>query len=92
VARLYYDYGDYSSAITPFQKAIEIADEFHASAKDPIGYADVLEDYRDSLEKSQNTSRALEIQEKIHGLRIDHPGARASFQIVRFNAKCKRVR
>jgi len=91
LARLYYDYGDYSGAITPFQKAVVLADDLNAANRDPIGYADVLEDYRAALEKTENTSRAIEIQGKINSLRKSHPGVKASFHVVRFNVKCKRM-
>ena len=88
LARLYYDYGRYSMAVSYFQLAIPIADGFGAEASDPIGYADVLADFAVALARSGATGAADAIQTRIYSLRQNNPGKRAGFHIVRFNPAC----
>lgn len=88
LARLYYDYGAYAKAIPFFHKALPIVEELGVASSDPIGYANVLENYAVALAKSGDTTAANAIERKIANLRQSNPGKNAGFNITRFNPNC----
>jgi len=88
LARLYYDYGKFDKAVPYFQKAIPLAEELGVASSDPIGYANVLEDYAIALSKIGDGNQTKAITQKIDTLRQSNPGKSASFKIVRFNPQC----
>ncbi len=88
LARLYYDYGKYDKAVPYFQKAIPLAEELQVASSDPIGYANVLEDYAIALSKVGDANETKAIERRIATLRQSHPGKSAGFKIVRFNPQC----
>ena len=88
LARLYYDYGKYEKAVPYFKKATSLAEAGGVVSSDPIGYADVLEDYAIALSKIGDASSASAIERKITDLRQKNLGKNAEFKIVRFNPKC----
>lgn len=88
LARLYYDYGKYDKAVPYFQEATALAEELGVSSSDPIGYANVLQDYAIALSKVGDANQAKAIEQKIATLRRSNPGKSAGFKIVRFNPQC----
>ena len=88
LARLYYDYGKFDKAVPYFQKAIPLAEEVRVASSDPIGYANVLEDYAVALSKVGDANQSKAIEQKIAALRQSNPGKNAGFKIVRFNPQC----
>ena len=88
LARLYYDYGKFDKAVPFFQKAIPLAEELRVASSDPIGYANVLEDYAIALSKTGDATQAKAIEKTIATLRQSNPSKSAGFRIVRFNPQC----
>lgn len=88
LARLYYDYGKFDKSVPYFQKAIPLAEELRVGSSDPIGYANVLEDYAIALSKVGDANQAKAIEQRIATLRQSNPGKSAGFKIVRFNPQC----
>lgn len=88
LARLYYDYGQYSKAVPHFRRAVNIADGLRVESSDPIGYANVLQDYAVSLEKSGDEAGANTVKTRIVTLEQKNLGKRAGFHITRFKPAC----
>lgn len=88
LARLYYDFKEYASAISYFERVIPMVEESGATNQDPIGYANVLEDYADALQKENRHAEAEAVSKKISGLRDSNPGVPARFHIKRFTRNC----
>lgn len=88
LARLYYGYNKYSEAVVYFKKAIPLVETLGIENSDPIGYADVLEDYAKALVKSGSPSEAPAIRDKISQIRKNNAGRSAGFKPVQFNKEC----
>ncbi len=88
LARLYYDYGKFDKSVPYFQKAVPLAEELRVASSDPIGYANVLEDYAVALSKVGDANQAKAIEQRIAALRQSNSGKSAGFKIVRFNPQC----
>lgn len=88
LARFYYEYDKFDKAVPYFQKAIPLAEELRIASSDPIGYANVLEDYAIALSKAGDANQAKVIEKKIAALRQSNPGKSAGFKIVRVNPQC----
>ncbi len=88
LARLYYDYGKYEQAVPYFSKAVPLAEGLGVAATDPIGFADVLEDYAVALSKTGDTAAASGVESRISDLRRSNPGRSAGFRIIRFASQC----
>lgn len=88
LARLYYDNNNYSNAVVYFDKAEPLVYKLGADKSDPIGLANVLEDYADTLEKVGDLNKFDKITKKIIKLRKENPNKSADFVIKRFNKNC----
>jgi len=88
LARLYYDNEFYSQSTVYFEKAIPLVEKLEIEQEDPIGYANVLEDYGVALNKLNRISEHKVITNKIDTLRSQNTGRKAGFEITRFNQGC----
>lgn len=87
-ARLYVAQKKWNEATAQFKRAIPLLEGLNIEKLDPIGYADVLEDYKSSLKSSGNDKDAQEISKKIEYLRNEFSSRQASFKIKPYPESC----
>ncbi len=90
LARLYKSGKKYRNANAQFERAIPILEDLEIQSKDPIGYANVLEDYVFTLQESGNHNQATKIQSLIEKLRDKYPNRKADFIATQYPVNCKK--
>jgi hypothetical protein len=88
LARFHYDRGEHERAIPYFARGFQVAGKLDAESKDPIGFAEVLEEYAIALEKSGDASSAFGRKSEAAKLRALYPGRPAASLHVRYNQPC----
>ena len=87
-ARLYVAQKKWKEATAQFERAIPLLESLDIEKRDPIGYANVLEDYKSSLQFSGNMKEAEKIKQKIEYLRSAYSSRRASFKTKPYPENC----
>lgn len=85
-SRLLHDTGKHRQALPVFAGAVEELEKVEIEQSDPIGFANYLDDYRDSLSKAGNARLAAEITKRADSIRTRHPGESAKFTARRYKA------
>jgi len=75
LARLNLDQGKFAQAVPYFERAIPVVDKLNAEALDPIGFADLLDEYAKALNATGRASDASTLSARANGLRSKHQGA-----------------
>ena len=75
-------------ALSLFERAIPEMDKTQINASDPIGYADILDDYKTALMKSGKASEASSIAAKADALRAANAGKAPSMLKPPYGAQC----
>ena len=88
LARLYVSWDRWPEAVSKFQSAMPLLKGLNIEARDPIGYANVLEDFKISLSQIGDKDKAKQIKEKINSLRIGHSNRTAAFKPKPYPRKC----
>ena len=85
-SRLLHDTGQHQKAIPVFERAAIALDKTGIDSSDPIGYAEFLDDYADSLKLAGNMDRASAIAARTATLRLGHENERSHFQPRRYKS------
>lgn len=78
-ARFLHDQGRHREAIGHYQEAIALVTPSNLQARDPIGFAEFLEEYAVSLSHSGKRAEAANAKSWAGQLRRDHPGKKADY-------------
>lgn len=81
LARLYQAWGKNELSRTAYQRALQNLKNWNAEEKDPIGLAQVLDDYAAVLGKAGNKSEAESIRERSDSIRRANPGKKPQIHI-----------
>jgi tetratricopeptide (TPR) repeat protein len=79
-ARFLKEQGRYREAAAQFKLADAELQKRQIERIDPVGYAELLEQYRDTLAKTGQASQAAKLGAKAKSLRAGHPARPAHFQ------------
>jgi hypothetical protein len=89
LARFYYDRGLFEKSIPYFRRGIPAVEKLGIEDADPIGFADVLDEYSNALAKSGQSPAAADAKKRSADLRAKNGGRRASFIPVRYGSRCE---
>jgi hypothetical protein len=88
LARLYQDEGRDQDAVVLYALAVPELEKFDLPQKDPVGFADYLDDYARSLNKTGQASAANAMLARAAELRAKNPGRPAQFRPLYFHDVC----
>jgi tetratricopeptide (TPR) repeat protein len=80
----------FSDAVPLIDKAIPLLDRLDVAKSDPIGYAELLDDYQTALKSAGRNQEASDIAAKADAFRQGNPGKRARFKPDRYPSNCTR--
>ena len=89
LARLNAAWGRPDEARLYYARAVPIVGNLDIETSDPIGFADVLDDYAAVLEASGDTEAAATTRQDAERLRRAHPQMRAGFVKEPYNSHCE---
>jgi tetratricopeptide (TPR) repeat protein len=84
LARLLYDTGQYARAVPVYETAVSELQRFRLQMSDPVGFADFLMEYAQSLRAVGLVAEADAVSRRAAALREDHPGIAAKFRPKRY--------
>ncbi len=84
LARLLHDTKQFAKAVPVFQQAIPELEKRDALKGDPIGFAEFLDDYAQSLKAAGFNDQAAEVERRSAGIKAQNPGAPAKFKVRRY--------
>ncbi|MBK6657198.1 MAG: tetratricopeptide repeat protein [Proteobacteria bacterium] len=64
LARMYHAKGDLESALQHFRMGRDALDNLHADTQDPVGYVDILHEYRSVLTEAGNADEARTVSDR----------------------------
>lgn len=88
LARLNLDRQQYSNAVEYFDRVVPELETSHADTRDPIGYAQVLDEYAASLEKTGKNGLAGKFRDRAGDLRKAYPGKSAHTDRTPYGTQC----
>lgn len=77
-------------AVPLIDKAIPLLDRLDVAKSDPIGYAELLDDYQTALKSVGRNPEASDMAAKAAALRQANPGKQARFKPDRYPSNCAR--
>lgn len=89
LGRLNYDRKQYRSAVEQFLQAKTEFDKLQAETKDPVGYADFLDEYAVALEQTGRAEQAQPLRSKSLELRKTFSGKTAHTEKTPYGTQCK---
>lgn len=87
--RMNYDRKQYAKAVEYFARVKVEFDKLQADTRDPLGYADYLEEYAGALEKTGNNAEAKKHRARAVELRKAFPGKDAQTEKTPYGTQCK---
>jgi tetratricopeptide (TPR) repeat protein len=88
LARLNLDQGKFTQAIPYFERALPVVDKLDAGSKDPIGFADFLDEYAQALTISNRASEASALTARAADIRSKHPTAASRTNRTPYGKHC----
>ena len=88
LARLHYDRRQYAASVPYFARAIPAVRKLGTEASDPIGLADVLDQYAAALRASGQAEESAERKREAAAIRARHPDKAAEFKPVSYDGRC----
>jgi len=88
LARLNLDRQQYGNAVEYFDRVVPELETSHADTRDPIGYAQVLDEYAASLEKTGKNGLAGKFRDRAGDLRKAFPGKSAHTDRTPYGTQC----
>jgi tetratricopeptide (TPR) repeat protein len=79
LARLTFDREKPAESVAFYERAIERLDRFEHVDRDPIGFANYLDDYAAALEQTGRPEKATGVRNRADSIRSENVGARAVF-------------
>lgn len=87
--RMNYDRKQYAKAVEYFARVKTEFDKLQADTKDPLGYADYLEEYASALEQTGNAAEVEKHRARAAELRKTFPGKDAHTEKTPYGTQCK---
>lgn len=87
--RMNYDRKQYAKAVEYFSRVKTEFDKLQADTKDPLGYADYLEEYASALEKTGDTAEAKKHRARAADLLKAFPAGDAHTEKTPYGTQCK---
>lgn len=75
-------------ALSYFERAMPELDKAHIAVTDPVGYADILDDYKVALVKSDKAADAARIAKQVETLRAANTGKAAAMLRPPYGGQC----
>jgi len=91
LARLNLDRQQYGNAVEYFDRVVPELETSHADTRDPIGYAQVLDEYAASLEKTGKNGLAGKFHDRARDLRKAFPGQSSRTDRTPYGTQCHDV-
>jgi hypothetical protein len=88
LARLTFDAGKLADSVSFYERAIERLDGFRHVDRDPIGFAEFLDDYALALERAGSVSAAARVRARTHLIRLKNVGKAALFTPLHYRDLC----
>ena len=88
LARLNFDRGKYGQAAEYFEEAKSIVDSFNAETRDPLGYAEFLDELSESIEKSNADGKTTSYRERADELRAAFPNGTKHTDRTPYGTQC----
>jgi tetratricopeptide (TPR) repeat protein len=88
LARLNYDQKKYSQAVGYFSRAFSDMDRFDASRREPIGYADLLDEYAAALTAIGRGLEGKEAKAKASSIRVNNQGRYSVTDRTPYGTEC----
>ena len=89
LARLHFDQGNYSLASNYYKKTLTELDKINSRIEAPIAYADILEEYSISLDKTNQTDKAKTLREDASNLRQSNPSGYSVTDRTPYGSQCE---
>lgn len=90
LARLNLDQRKFEQATEYFTRAKQALDEHHADQKDPLGYADVLQEYGQALTTTGHAEEGRQMVARAHAIGQAWPGLTANTDRTPYGKLCTR--
>ena len=88
LARLNYDQRKFAQAAKFFREAKPIVDSFNAETQDPLGYAEFLEEFSESIEKSTGGQETSQYRKRANQLRATFPDGTKRTERTPYGTEC----
>jgi len=89
LGRMYSDRKMYAKAVEQFAKVKVEFEKLQAETKDPVGYAEFLDEYANALEQTGLTNDAKPLRLRAEELRKTFPGKASHTEKTPYGTKCK---
>lgn len=89
LARRNLDRQQYGNAVEYFDRVVPELESLHADSRDPIGYAQVLDEYAASLEETGKNGLAGKFRDRAGDLRKAFPGQSAHTDRTPYGTQCR---
>lgn len=89
LGKMSYDRKQYTKAIEYFARVKKEFDKVQADTKDPLGYADYLEEYASALEQTDNAMEVEEHRSRAAELRKIFEGKDSHTEKTPYGTQCK---
>ncbi|MBA3849989.1 MAG: hypothetical protein C0502_08335 [Opitutus sp.] len=83
-SRMLHDTDQHKKAVPIYEQAVVALDRFKVESTDPIGYAELLDEFADTLRKAGLWERASAITARSAELKAAHPNEPPHFQPMRY--------
>lgn len=88
LARLNLDQRKFAQAVPYFERALPVVEKLGAASKDPIGFADFLDEYAQSLNEVGRTANAVVFITRAADIRSKHAGASSKTDRTPYGKHC----
>ncbi|MDX2253313.1 MAG: tetratricopeptide repeat protein [Nitrospira sp.] len=89
LARLHFDRERYAASLPYFSRAIPVVRKLGVESSDPIGLADVLDQYAIALGKTGHSAEGADRKREADALRAKNHGKIAGFKPISYNQPCQ---
>jgi tetratricopeptide (TPR) repeat protein len=81
---------DHQKALGYYSELMPILKDIQAETQDPLGYADILEEYAESLEQTGSPEKGTKLKERAKQLRETFPGMVAHTEKTPYGTQCQK--
>jgi len=88
LARLAYDQGEFSEAVSYYERVVPEIERLGVLKLDPAGFAIFLDDYAASLTRAGNEQGAAAVARRAAEIKSEHAGVAAKFRPIYYRTTC----
>lgn len=88
LARLNLDQKNYNLASDYFKEALDVLEKLNVETKDPLGFADLYDEYSESVEKSSNHDESISLRKRAKELRAAFPNGKSHTDRTPYGTQC----